>query len=201
MLRSYVNYRPHECWTLGSECDGGFAQFCVAPSNETYKINCCWTDIELAAIPCAYSTAENMLHRVNLRHEKILITGASGGVGSACVQLAKLRGAFVIALCSQNKSETLKTLGADLVFSRDTDLVTKLGEESVDIVVDVVGGPQWPPLLRILRRGGRYASAGAIAGPICELDMRQLYLKDLTFFGCTFQNFLKFAKRTKHESA
>ena len=69
MLRSYVNYRPYECWTMGSECDGGFAQFCVAPSKETYEINCCWTDIELVAIP-TYSTAENMLHRVNLRHEK-----------------------------------------------------------------------------------------------------------------------------------
>ena len=65
--------------------------------------------------------------------------------------------------------------------------MTKLGEESVDIILDVVGGPQWPRLLNTLRRGGRYASAGAIAGPVCELDMRQLYLKDLTFFGCTFQ--------------
>ena len=198
MLRSYVNYRPYECWTLGSECDGGFAQFCVAPSKETYKINCCWTDIELAAIPCAYSTAENMLHRVNLRNEKILITGASGGVGSACVQLAKLRGAYVIALCSQEKSETLKTLGADLVFGRDVDLVAKLGEESVDIILDVVGGPQWPRLLNTLRRGGRYASAGAIAGPVCELDMRQLYLKDLTFFGCTFQEDIVFQNLVKY---
>src|SRR5262249_41675282 len=57
----------------------------------------------------------------------------------------------------------------------------------VDVVVDVVAGPQWPELGEVLRRGGRYAVAGAIAGPIVELDVRTLYLKDLTFLGCTFQ--------------
>ncbi|WP_314196301.1 alcohol dehydrogenase catalytic domain-containing protein [uncultured Arthrobacter sp.] len=63
MLRTYVDYRPFECWTLGSECDGGFAQFTLAPSRETYAVNSDWSDADLAAIPCAYSTAENMLHR------------------------------------------------------------------------------------------------------------------------------------------
>ncbi|MGO7860169.1 alcohol dehydrogenase catalytic domain-containing protein [Rhizobium leguminosarum] len=67
MLRSYVDYRPYECWTFGSECDGGFAQYAKAPARETYKVECDWTDIELASISCAYSTAENMLHRVNAR--------------------------------------------------------------------------------------------------------------------------------------
>ena len=187
MLRSYVDYRPYECWTFGSECDGGFAQFAVAPAREAYKVVSDWSDVELASIPCAYSTAENMLHRVRLGAETVLITGASGGVGSAAVQLAKRRGATVIALCSSAKADEVRALGADQVVDRSADLVAALGEGSVDVVADLVGGEQWPAFLDILRRGGRYATAGAIAGPIARIDLRTLYLKDLTLAGCTFQ--------------
>ncbi len=186
MLRTYVDYRPFECWTIGSECDGGFAQFCVAPSRETHAVSCDWEDVELAAIPCAYSTAEGMLHRASVGAETVLVTGASGGVGSAAVQLAKRRCAHVIAMCSPTKAEAVRALGADRVLDRNADLVAELGEGSIDVVVDLVAGPQWPSLLDVLRRGGRYATAGAIAGPICEIDVRTLYLKDLTLFGCTF---------------
>lgn len=187
LLRTYVDYRPYECWTFGSECDGGFAQFAVAPSQETLKVECDWTDAELASIPCSYSTAENMLHRLKLGVEVVLITGASGGVGSAAVQLAKRRGATVIAQCSASKASEVMALGADRIIDRKADLVSILGENSVDVVVDVVGGDDWPNLLRVLRLGGRYAIAGAIAGPIAEIDLRTLYLKDLTLYGCTFQ--------------
>ncbi len=187
MLRSYVDYRPFECWTLGSECDGGFAQFCVAPSRETHAVNCGLEDVELAAIPCAYSTAEGMLVRAALGAEIVLITGASGGVGSAAVQLAKRRGAYVIAQCASSKAEAVMALGADRIVARDADLVDELGKESVDMVIDLVAGPQWPSLLEVLRKGGRYATAGAIAGPISQIDIRTLYLKDLTLLGCTFQ--------------
>lgn len=188
MLRTYVDYRPFECWTFGSECDGGFAQFAVAPARETHKVMCDWSDAELASIPCAYSTAENMLHRVKLGAEVVLITGASGGVGSAAVQLAKRRGATVIAQCSSSKASELQALGADRVIDRNANLISVLGENSIDVVIDVVGGEQWPDLLRVLRLGGRYAIAGAIAGPISEIDLRTLYLKDLTLVGCTFQD-------------
>jgi NADPH:quinone reductase-like Zn-dependent oxidoreductase len=201
MLRSYVDYRPYECWTIGSECDGGFAQFCVAPARETHQVRCDWDDAELAAIPCAYSTAENMLHRVGLGAETVLITGASGGVGSAAVQLAKRRGAHVIALCSAAKAAAVLALGADQVLDRDADLVAELGAGSVDVVVDLVAGAQWPSLLDVLRRGGRYATAGAIAGPICEIDVRTLYLKDLTLFGCTFQEDIVFENLVKYIEA
>ena len=187
MLRTYVDYRPYECWTFGSECDGGFAQFAVAPARETHAVNCDWSDAELASIPCAYSTAENMLHRVGLGAETVLISGASGGVGSAAVQLAKRRGATVIALSSAAKADEVAALGADRVIDRNADLVKELGEGSIDVVVDLVAGPQWPAFLDVLRRGGRYATAGAIAGPISEIDVRTLYLKDLTLMGCTFQ--------------
>lgn len=187
MLRTYVDFRPFECWTFGSECDGGFAQFTVAPSRETLKVECDWSDAELASIPCSYSTAENMLHRTGLGAEVVLITGASGGVGSAAVQLARRRGATVIAQSSADKAPALRELGVDRVLERKENLVSALGENSVDVVIDVVGGEQWPDLLKVLRLGGRCAIAGAIAGPVSKIDLRTLYLKDLTLFGCTFQ--------------
>ncbi len=187
MLRSYVGYRPFECWTFGSECDGGFAQYAVAPAKEVYAVNCDWSDAELASVPCAYSTAEGMLHRASAGEETVLVTGASGGVGSAAVQLAKCRGAKVIALASAAKTDFVKSLGADIVIDRSANLVDEIGKNSVNLVIDVVAGSQWPQLLEVLDRGGRYATAGAIAGPIVELDVRTLYLKDLSFFGCTFQ--------------
>ncbi|APX18086.1 alcohol dehydrogenase (plasmid) [Phaeobacter inhibens] len=201
MLRSYVDYRPYECWTIGSECDGGFAQFAVAPALETHAVNCDWSDAELASIPCAYSTAENMLHRANVKAEHVLISGASGGVGSAAVQLAKRRGATVIALSSLAKADEVLALGADRVIDRNADLVDDLGAGSVDVVIDLVAGDQWPSFLDVLRRGGRYATAGAIAGPISQIDVRTLYLKDLSLFGCTFQEDEVFANLISYVEA
>ena len=146
-----------------------------------------WTDAELASIPCAYSTAENMLHRAKVGAERVLVTGASGGVGSAAVQLAKRRGAHVIGVASASKADDVRAAGADEVVDRGADLVKAVGSNSVDVVIDLVAGEGWPPLLEVLKLGGRYATAGAIAGPLVELDVRTLYLKDLTFHGCTFQ--------------
>lgn len=188
MLQSYVDFRPFECWTLGSECDGAFAQFTKAPARETYRVQCDWSDAELASIPCAYSTAENMLHRADVGAERVLITGASGGVGLAALQLAKRRGADVTAVAGITKAARLFELGAGRVVDRDAGLLQEVGRDSIDVVIDLVAGAGWPALLDILTRGGRYATAGAIAGPMVELDVRTLYLKDLTFFGCTFQD-------------
>jgi NADPH:quinone reductase-like Zn-dependent oxidoreductase len=179
--------RPYECTTLGSECDGGFAQFTVAPARETFAVRCDWSDAELASIPCAYSTAENMLHRAGVGAERVLVTGASGGVGSAAVQLAKRRGAVVIALAGKTKAAEVLALGADRVLDRDADLLAELGAGSIDAVIDMVGGANVAALLSVLRPGGRLAIAGAISGPMAEIDLRTLYLKDLTMFGCTFQ--------------
>ncbi len=189
MLRSYVDYRPFECWTFGAECDGAFAQYAKSPARETCRVDCDWTDAELASIPCAYSTAENMLHRTGVRTgETVLITGASGGVGSAAIQLAKRRGADVFAIASPEKALELRELGAGRVIARDADPTEAIGARKIDVVLDVVGGQAWPRLIDTLKRGGRYAVAGAIAGPLVELDLRELYLRDLTFFGCTFQD-------------
>ncbi|MEA3183739.1 MAG: hypothetical protein QOJ74_216 [Ilumatobacteraceae bacterium] len=171
---------------FGSEVDGAFAEYTVAPSRHVVRVDCEWTDVELASIPCSYSAAENMLRRLDLQpDEKVIVTGASGGVGSAAVQLAKRRGAHVIAMAAPAKHDEVMSLGADLVLPRDADLVAALGPHSVDAVIDVVAGPTWPHLLAVLRRGGRYATSGAIAGHWVELDLRTLYLNDLTLFGCT----------------
>nr|WP_067290250.1 alcohol dehydrogenase family protein [Marinobacterium profundum] len=178
----------YDCVTFGSELDGGFAQYAVVRASEAFAIDSTLSDAQLASFPCAYSTAEGMLERADLKQgERVLITGASGGVGSAAVQLAKRRGAHVVALCGADKRSAVLALGADEVVARGENLVEALGADSVDLVVDLVAGPQWPQLCDILRRGGRYAVAGAIAGPLVELDVRTLYLKDLSFFGCTWQ--------------
>jgi len=173
---------------LGSECDGGFAQYVVAPALDSWDVAGALSDIELACLPCAYATAENLLARAGVRAgEQVLITGATGGVGSAAIQLVLRRGARAIAVAAADKADEVATLGAERVISRDADPRPLLGSDGIDVVIDLVGGANWPALLDLLRPGGRYAVAGAIAGPLVELDLRKLYLKDLTFFGCTTQ--------------
>lgn len=186
-------------WYLGSECDGGFAEYVVVAAKHAHRIECGLTDIELASFPCSYSTAENMLTRAGVgAGERVLITGASGGVGSAAVQLAKARGAEAIAVTSTSKMESLIELGAAQAVSRSENLVSVLGENSVDVVIDLVGGSSWPTLLDVIRPHGRYAVSGAIGGPLVELDLRTLYLKDLSFFGCTVLHESVFPSLVKH---
>jgi NADPH:quinone reductase-like Zn-dependent oxidoreductase len=171
---------------MGSDFDGAFAEYVKVPAAEVFEVRSDWTDVELASIPCAYATAENMLHRSSAAAgEHVLVAGASGGVGSAAVQLAKRRGATVTAIAGADKAEQVLAIGADRVIGRHEDPVVVLGEESVDLVVDNVAGPRFDAMLKVLRRGGRYTSSGAIGGPIVSLDMRTLYLKDITLVGCT----------------
>ncbi|WP_409350861.1 alcohol dehydrogenase family protein [Vibrio sinaloensis] len=173
-------------WYLGSECDGGFAQYVVVDSIHAHHVESNLSDVELASFPCSYSTAENMLTRSNVTQgEQVLISGASGGVGSAAIQLAKARGAKVIAITSNSKRQQVLALGADRVIERDQDLVQALGESCVDVVIDLVAGETWPQFLQVLKPKGRYAVSGAIGGAMVDLDVRTLYLKDLSFFGCT----------------
>jgi NADPH:quinone reductase-like Zn-dependent oxidoreductase len=171
---------------MASDFDGAFAQFVKVPETEVFPVDCGWSDAELGTIPCAYGTAENMLHRAKVaRDEHVLINGASGGVGSAAVQLAKRRGAIVIAVAGKAKCENVQAIGADKVIASDENLLDFLGEKSVDVVVDNVAGPMFGGMLKILKRGGRFVSSGAIAGPLVTFDMRDFYLKDLALIGCT----------------
>lgn len=173
-------------WYFGSECDGGFAEYTVVAARHAHVVESTLSDVELASFPCSYSTAENMLTRTHVgATDVVLVTGASGGVGSAAIQLAKARGARVIAVTSPSKADAVLALGADQIVDRNDDLARVLGKSSVDVVTDLVAGPPWPSLLEVLKPFGRYAVAGAIGGPMVELDVRTLYLKDLSLFGCT----------------
>jgi NADPH:quinone reductase-like Zn-dependent oxidoreductase len=176
---------------LGSERDGGFAQYTTVPAENAFVIKSELTDAELATFPCSYSTGEHMLHRVRLSGgDKIVIPGASGGVGSALVQLAKRRGAWVLAITSKAKMGAIRELGADAVLDRNQKNLEHQVQEilpggEVDVVADVVGGTGFSMCFNLLCRGGRYVTSGAIAGPIVELDLRTLYLKDLEMHGAT----------------
>ena len=187
---------------MASDFDGAFAEYVVVPASEAFSVEVDWSDAELAAIPCAYGTSENMLHRAGVKAgDHVLIAGASGGVGSATVQLALRRGAKVTAIAGASKHTELRCLGAHQLLDRHDDVVQALGDQSVDVVVDNVGGPNFPNMLKVLKRGGRFVSSGAIAGPIVSLDMRDMYLKDIQLIGSTawdepvFPNLITYIER------
>jgi len=185
-IRELAGRELERPWYLGSECDGGFAEYVVVASRHAHKIESTLDDSALASFPCSYSTAENMLRRAQVESgQLVLITGASGGVGSAAIQLARMRGARVIAVTSPAKADRLIRLGVERTLARDENPVDVLSPDSVDVVIDLVAGERFPGLLEVLRPGGCYAVSGAIGGPLVELDVRTLYLKDLSLLGCT----------------
>ena len=176
---------------LGSERDGGYAEYVTVPAENAHSIRSDLSDVALASFPCSYATAEHMLARTNVTEGHwVVVTGASGGVGGAIIQLARRRGAHTIGIASQTKVSAVKeTTGADHVIARQSDGVDEkildLTGGGCDVLADVVGGEGFAPLYETIRRGGHYATAGAIGGPIVDLDLRTLYLNDLTMHGCT----------------
>jgi NADPH:quinone reductase-like Zn-dependent oxidoreductase len=176
---------------LGGERDGGFAEYVVVPAANAHAVVSALSDAELATFPTSYDTAEEMLERARLSDgEAIVITGAAGGVGRALIQLALIRGARVIAIAGSSKEERIRSLGAHEFVSRETADVRGaierlVGEQGLDVVADVVGGSMFGGLIKVLRRGGRYTTAGALAGPIQPLDLRDLIYKDLEMYGIT----------------
>jgi len=184
-MREHGFDRMDNIW-MGSDFDGAFAQYVKVPQSEVFAVVCDWSDAELATIPCAYGTAETMVHRAGVKAGmRVLVPGASGGVGSALVQLLKRRQVEVIAVTSASKIDAISRIGADRVLARDADPVAVLGAESIDVVIDNVAGPGFGSMLKLLRRGGRYVTSGAIAGPVVSLDLRDMYLKDIMLIGCT----------------
>ncbi len=175
---------------FGSEVDGGFAEYTCIRAENAVAIETAQSDAELATYPCAYTTAENLVARTGLKPgEVVAIAGASGGVGSAAIQLCRLRGARVIGIASAAKAELLTGLGAERVIDRtEPNLEAAIRDAAggpIDVALDVVGGSMFMPLIDALRQGGRYSSSGSIAGPLVEFDLRQLVYKDLQLTGAT----------------
>jgi NADPH:quinone reductase-like Zn-dependent oxidoreductase len=182
---------------LGSERDGGFADYVTVPAGNVHRIDSPFTDVELASFPTAYATALRMLNRAGVGEgETVLVTGASGGVGSALVQLATVRGAQPVAVVGNGKRDAALELGAVLAVERDTaDLAGAVAPAGpIDVVADVVGGSGFGRLLNVLRPFGRYVTAGGIAGPVVETDLRTVYLKQLTLVGSSFATHEEFAE-------
>jgi NADPH:quinone reductase-like Zn-dependent oxidoreductase len=176
---------------LGSECDGGFAEYCTVPASNVHVVtDAPASDIELAGLACSWSTANHMLTRVRLRPgQRIAITGASGGVGSALVRLAALRGAEVTAIAGRSKLDAVAAFGPQHLVEREHDDVPAAARDAAGgpfhVVADIVGGPDFGGWLDALANGGRYVTSGAIAGPVVDLDLRTLYLNDLELYGAT----------------
>ncbi|MCX7302623.1 MAG: zinc-binding dehydrogenase [Rhodobacterales bacterium] len=170
---------------LGSDYDGAFAQYVVVPGRHLFVVSSSpFSDVEIAAMPCAFGTALNLLTRAGvLAGDRVLVTGASGGVGLAAVILARVLGAEVTGVTDPAKAQVVCDAGAVATLARD-DVPA---ERSFDVVIDVTGGPGWGARLAALRPGGVCAVAGAIAGPVVETDLRRVYLDDLTILGCTHQ--------------
>ncbi|MDQ6435179.1 alcohol dehydrogenase family protein [Mesorhizobium sp. LHD-90] len=174
---------------MGHGRDGGYAEYQALPAENAHVVATSLTDIELATFCCAYLTGEQMLVRAALKEgERILVTGASGGVGSGIIQLARARGAIPYAVVGRGKERAVLDIGAEAAIPRDVvDLPAAVhkatGGLPIDVVADLVAGPMFNDLLAILRPEGRYATAGAIAGPVVQLDLRTLYLKQLQLHG------------------
>jgi alcohol dehydrogenase len=176
---------PVKFVAMGSEFDGAFAQYCTLPAEQMLDVSASpLTDTEIAALPCAFGTAMNLLTRADVSAaDRVLITGASGGVGLAAVQLAKLRGAHITGIASPAKQDAVRLAGADTTIGRG-DIPEP---QAFTAVIDVVGGPDWALFINALKPGGRYAVSGAIAGPMIEADLRTIYLNDITLLGCSYQ--------------
>ena len=174
---------------IGHGRDGGYAEYCAVPADHAHLVKRNIADAELATFCCAYLTGEHMLDRAAVRAgERVLVTGASGGVGSGLVQLCRARGAVPYAIAGKGKEQAVAALGAEAVITRGEGrlveaVLAATGGRPIDVVADLVAGPLFPELINILRPEGRYTTAGAIAGPVVQLDLRTVYLKHLQIHG------------------
>lgn len=178
----------HPTKIVGSELDGGFAQFHVSPVERIHDVSTSpLSDEQLACLPIAYGTALGMIDAVDCgRGERVLVTGASGGVGLGAIQILAARGCHVVAYTSPGKEEAVRESGASEIVIRGRDRLT--GVEKADVVLDVVGGEEFGTVVDCLRTGGRLAMAGAIAGPVVRVDLRRLYLRYRRLIGSTMHS-------------
>ncbi|GAB2929607.1 alcohol dehydrogenase family protein [Rhodococcus aerolatus] len=184
---------------LGSEADGGYAEQVRIAADRVHDVtDSPLSDQQLACLPISSGTATGMLERAGVRAgETVLVSGASGGVGLALVGLAAGRGARVVALSSGDKADAVRRAGADAVVDRaQGDIGEQLAElvpGGLDAVADVVAGGLVATVMPHVRAGGRWVVAGAVAGPVIELDLRGLYLRSISLLGSTMHTPEQFA--------
>lgn len=183
---------------MGEMVDGGMAEYSLVDAAQLIRLPDAVSFEQAAALPVAYGTAHRMLitHNTVKAGDRVLILGASGGVGTACVILTKLLGAEVIACAgSDDKAERLKALGADYVINyHDTDFskwaIAQYGkpqrrnyEGGVDVVINFTGGDTWLPSLKCIKRGGTLLVCGATAGHDPKEDLRYVWSFELNIKG------------------
>jgi alcohol dehydrogenase len=196
--RVLVNPVNRKKGLMGEMLDGGMAEYCLVAADQLVAMPPAVSFEEAAALPVAYGTAHRMLitHATVNKGERVLVLGASGGVGTGCVMLAKLLGAEVIACASsEEKLHRLKALGADEVVDYSKAdwskwAVEKYGkpqrrsyEGGVDVVINFTGGDTWVPSLRCLKRGGKLLVCGATAGYDPKEDLRYVWSFELKIIG------------------
>ncbi|MEW6451421.1 MAG: zinc-binding dehydrogenase [Pseudomonadota bacterium] len=183
---------------MGEMLDGGMAEYCLVAADQLVAMPDGVSYEDAASLPVAYGTAHRMLitHNTVKKGDRVLVLGASGGVGTGCVVLAKLLGAEVIACASSDeKLKALKDMGADEVVDyTKTDwskwAVEKYGKPQrrtydggVDVVVNFTGGDTWVPSLRCLKRGGKLLVCGATAGYDPKEDLRYVWSFEIEIKG------------------
>lgn len=177
---------------LGENLPGGLAEYVIAPAANAIPLDAPVEDApSYAALPIAYGTARRMLNeRAQVRAgESVVVLGAAGGVGVACIQLGSAAGARVIACSSSRaKLDELAKLGAaELVDSSGGDFGKQVwnltGRTGADVLVDYLGADTWPQSIRALRRGGRLVTCGASTGFLAETDLRYVWTRELSILG------------------
>ncbi len=196
--RVLVNPLNQKKGLMGEMMHGGLAEKCLVAEHQLIKIPDQVSFDDAASLPVAYGTAHRMLitHNTVKPGDKVLILGASGGVGTGCVILAKMMGAEVIACASSSeKAERLKSLGADHVINYKEQnfskwVIEKFGKPQrrnhdggVDVVVNFTGGDTWAPTLRCVKRGGKILVCGATAGYDPKEDLRYVWTFELKIIG------------------
>jgi len=196
--RVLVNPLNKKKGLMGEMLDGGMAQYCLVNADQLIAMPEGVTFEEAASLPVAYGTAHRMLvtHNTIKPGDRVVILGASGGVGTGCVTLAKMLGAEVIAAAgSADKAERLKAMGADHVINyRDTDfskwVIEKYGkpqrrsyEGGADVVINFTGGDTWVPSLKCIKRGGSLLVCGATAGHDPKEDLRYIWSFEIRVIG------------------